>query len=85
MDVKGDACVAVTASNQIHVFDLRAGSQVNKIQSSLQYQVRSVSLFQDASGFTIGSVDGRVAIHDFNQPEEYVCAGVLIQLVCDDN
>src|SRR3546814_15543450 len=40
MDLKGDACVAITATNQIHVFDMRAGSQVNQIQRPLQYQLR---------------------------------------------
>lgn len=70
MDVKGDACVAISASNSIHVFDMRAGAQVSKLPSPLQYQLRCVSIFQDVSGFCIGSIDGRVAIHDFNAPNE---------------
>src|SRR3546814_14795345 len=49
MDLKGDACVAITATNQIHVFDMRAGSQVNQIQSPLQYPLSTVSIFQDVS------------------------------------
>lgn len=70
MDLKGDACVAVTASNQIHVFDMNAGTQVSKLTSPLQHQLRCVSIFHDITGFTMGSIDGRVAIHDFNAPND---------------
>ncbi|RLN89839.1 hypothetical protein BBJ28_00004063, partial [Nothophytophthora sp. Chile5] len=63
MDVKHPLLVVATADRQIHVFDIRKPSQIYKsIQSNLKFQTRTIACFPDASGFAIGSIEGRCAI-----------------------
>jgi WD40 repeat protein len=63
MDVKHPLLVVATADRQIHVVDVRKPSQIYKsIPSNLKFQTRTIACFPDASGFAIGSVEGRCAI-----------------------
>ncbi|KAF2204714.1 Poly(A)+ RNA export protein-like protein [Delitschia confertaspora ATCC 74209] len=63
MDVKNDLLVVGTAERHIHVVDLKEPTKIYKtIQSPLKWQTRVVSCFTDATGFAVGSIEGRCAI-----------------------
>lgn len=63
MDAKHPLLVVATADRQVHIFDIRKPSQIYKsIQSNLKFQTRTIACFPDASGFAIGSIEGRCAI-----------------------
>lgn len=52
-----------TAERHIHMVDLNNPSKIYKtITSPLKWQTRVVSCFADASGFAVGSIEGRCAI-----------------------
>lgn len=63
MDVKNKLLVIGTADRYINIVDLNSPEKFYKsMQSPLKYQTRVVSSFTDASGFAVGSVEGRCAI-----------------------
>jgi mRNA export factor len=63
MDVKNDLLVVGTAERHIHMVDLKDPSKIYKtITSPLKWQTRVVSCFTDATGFAVGSIEGRCAI-----------------------
>lgn len=63
MDVKNKLLVIGTADRYINVVNLEDPTKFYKtIQSPLKYQTRVVSCFNDATGFAIGSIEGRCAI-----------------------
>lgn len=65
MDVCDQLLVVATANRQIISYDL-SGPQPrehSKKESPLKYQSRCVSAFPDKTGFAVGSIEGRVAIH----------------------
>ena len=64
MSVRGnDMLVVGTADRWIQVVDLRNPGQFFKtIQSPLKWQTRVVSTFADATGYAVGSIEGRCAI-----------------------
>ncbi|KAF1331616.1 Wd domain-containing protein, partial [Globisporangium splendens] len=76
MDVKYPLLVVATADRLIHVVDLRQPSQIYKsIQSNLKFQTRTVACFPDATGFAVGSIEGRCAIqHVEDKDKKYVAA-----------
>jgi mRNA export factor len=46
------------------VFNLGSPSVVYKsLQSPLKYQTRCISCFPDKTGYLLGSIEGRVAVH----------------------
>lgn len=58
-----DLLVVATAERWINVVDLKnPGTFFKSIQSPLKWQTRVVSTFNDASGYAIGSIEGRCAI-----------------------
>jgi mRNA export factor len=62
MDAKDNLLVVATADRKLHIVDLSQRNQVWKTrQSPLTYQVRSISCFADATGFALGSIEGRCA------------------------
>mmetsp|Transcript_16791 Transcript_16791/g.23359 ORF Transcript_16791/g.23359 Transcript_16791/m.23359 type:complete len:329 (-) Transcript_16791:43-1029(-) len=64
MDVKSPLCVVATADRQIVIFDMRKPNvEFKRIQSPLKFQSRTISCFMDKTGFALGSIEGRVAIH----------------------
>jgi len=70
MDIKFPLCVACTADRQILIYDLRkAGQEFKRFPSPLKYQSRVVSCFPDKSGFALGSIEGRVAIHHVDEKD----------------
>ena len=63
MDVRNSLLVIGTADRYINVVDLNAPDKFFKtIQSPLKWQTRVVSCFNDATGFAVGSIEGRCAI-----------------------
>jgi mRNA export factor len=63
MDIKDQLLVIATAERHIHMVNLNDPTKIYKtIQSPLKWQTRVVSCFSDASGFAVGSIEGRCAI-----------------------
>jgi mRNA export factor len=63
MDVKDKLLVVGTADRYINVINLNDPGKIYKtLQSPLKWQTRVVSCFADASGFAVGSIEGRCAI-----------------------
>lgn len=63
MSVKNAMLVVATADRWINVINLANPNAFYKqIQSPLKWQTRVVSCFADATGFAIGSIEGRCAI-----------------------
>jgi len=64
MDVRFPLAVVGTADRHIVIFDLRKPQQAYKtFTSPLKYQSRCIACFPDKTGFALGSIEGRVAIH----------------------
>jgi mRNA export factor len=64
LDVSHPLLVVGTADRNIQVFNLQNPSQAYKqLASPLKYQTRAISAFPDATGYLVGSVEGRVAVH----------------------
>ncbi|KAI0537163.1 Poly(A)+ RNA export protein [Xylaria digitata] len=63
MDVRNSLLVVGTADRYINVINLQEPLKFYKtLQSPLKWQTKVVSCFTDASGFAIGSIEGRCAI-----------------------
>ncbi|KAI0472774.1 Poly(A)+ RNA export protein [Xylariaceae sp. FL0804] len=63
MDVRNQLLVVGTADRYINVINLQDPVKFYKtLQSPLKWQTRVVSCFTDATGFAIGSIEGRCAI-----------------------
>lgn len=63
MDVKDQLLVIATAERHIHIVNLNKPAEIYKtITSPLKWQTRVVSCFTDATGFAVGSIEGRCAI-----------------------
>ncbi|PVI08002.1 Poly(A)+ RNA export protein [Periconia macrospinosa] len=63
MDAKNSLLVVATAERHIHIINLEDPTKIYKtIQSPLKWQTRVVSCFTDATGFAVGSIEGRCAI-----------------------
>jgi len=72
MDVKFPVCVIGTADNNITVYDLRNPAQphMGPIKCQLTHQLRTLALFPDQNGFAVGSVEGRVGVTYFQDPQK---------------
>ncbi|KAF2139960.1 uncharacterized protein K452DRAFT_231599 [Aplosporella prunicola CBS 121167] len=63
MDIKEQLLVVGTADRYINIINLQnPGTFYKTLQSPLKWQTRVVSCFTDASGFAVGSIEGRCAI-----------------------
>ena len=64
MDIRNDSLLVIgTADRYINVVNLNNPTAFYKtIQSPLKWQTRVVTCFTDASGFAVGSIEGRCAI-----------------------
>ncbi|KAJ5691500.1 hypothetical protein N7488_012235 [Penicillium malachiteum] len=63
MDVKSKLLVIGTADRYINIVNLDSPTKFYKtMQSPLKWQTRVVSCFTDATGFAVGSIEGRCAI-----------------------
>lgn len=64
MDAQGQLLVVGTADRNIQVFNLTNPSTPYKsLASPLKYQTRCIACFPDSTGYLVGSVEGRVAVH----------------------
>lgn len=64
MDCVHPLLVVGTADRTIQVFNLASPQTVYKqLQSPLKFQTRCVAAFPDTTGYLVGSVEGRVAVH----------------------
>lgn len=63
MDVTGTRAVVGMASRHVWVWDLRNGQNpTQKRESSLKYQTRCLRCTPDGTGYTLSSIEGRVAV-----------------------
>lgn len=63
MDTRDQLLVVGTAERHIHTINLASPDRIYKtIPSPLKWQTRVVSCFTDATGFAVGSIEGRCAI-----------------------
>lgn len=63
MDVAKNLLVVGTADRYINIINLGDPGKIYKtLQSPLKWQTRVISCFPDASGFAVGSIEGRCAI-----------------------
>lgn len=66
MDVQAPLVCVALANKKVVVFDLRnAAKPVHEMVTLLKHQLRCIALFPDQTGFAVGSVEGRCAIHYF--------------------
>ena len=82
-------CVLITAGSDklIRVYDIRNPTQpVDTKETTLKHQVRCVSLFPDAKGYAVGSIEGRVQIQYISQNDGFsivcVCVCVCVSVCC---
>lgn len=63
VDAKDQLLIAGTADRYVNVINLGKPGEIYKtVQSPLKWQTRVVSCFSDATGFAVGSIEGRCAI-----------------------
>jgi WD40 repeat protein len=68
MDTASPRVVVGCADKKVHVFDLRAPSAAaQSIEPLIKMQLRSLACFPNKTSFAVGSIEGRVAIHYFDQ------------------
>jgi len=68
MDAKETILVVSTADRMIYIYDLRSPqNDLKHYTSPMKYQSRCVSVFPDATGFALGSIEGRVACHHVDE------------------
>jgi len=71
MDIKNRLMVVGVAQKDLYVYDLQNPQrELKHYTSPLKYQSRCVACFPNATGFALGSVEGRVAIQDINTPSK---------------
>ena len=64
LDVQGSLLVVATAGRHIIAYDCTSTPrEALRKESPLKYQSRCISCFPDATGFAVGSIEGRVGIH----------------------
>lgn len=71
MDVKNKLLVVATADRYINVINLDNPTKIYKSeQSPLKWQTRVVSCFADATGYAVGSIEGRCGIHYVEEKDQ---------------
>ncbi|EIE22298.1 WD40 repeat-like protein [Coccomyxa subellipsoidea C-169] len=64
MDVTHPLLVVGMANRRIQVFNMSNPQTVYKdLESPLKFQTRCVTCFPDSTGYLVGSIEGRVAVH----------------------
>lgn len=70
MDVSSDKLLVGGSDRHIHIYDVRKLAEpLERRESSLKHQIRSLKVSADEKSFASGSVEGRVAIEYFNAEE----------------
>lgn len=74
-DVRGQLGVFGTADRKIHIFDMsHPDKPFRSIDSPLKFQTRVIRCWPDATGFAVGSIEGRVALQVVNPNAPKECA-----------
>lgn len=72
MDASSERIVVGGSDRRVHIFDVRQlSSPIEKRQSSLNYQIRTLKVSPDQVTFASGSVEGRVAVEYFDVEDNY--------------
>jgi mRNA export factor len=73
-DAKGDLLVTGCANRKCQIYDLRNNqgfiTPLLNLDSPLKFQTRCLSAFIDQKGFSIGSIEGRCAIYQIDDPNK---------------
>ncbi|CAL5227848.1 g10880 [Coccomyxa viridis] len=72
MSCAGQRMVVATSSRHVLIYDIRkleSGLPESERESSLRYQTRCLRCYPDATGYAMGSVEGRVAMEYFDMSE----------------
>lgn len=68
--VKDNLMVAACADKKLYFFDVTKPEKPWKIMDTpLKYQTKSLAIFPDKKGFAVGSIEGRVQLHFFDDPQ----------------
>jgi cell cycle arrest protein BUB3 len=71
MDIVGSMLVVAMADRHINIYDVRRMTEpVQKRESSLRYQTRTVACMADGQGYATSSVEGRIAVEYFDASAE---------------
>jgi mRNA export factor len=71
MDVVYPISIVCTADRHVLIYDLRRPNvEYKRLTSPLKYQSRCVALFPDKTGYALGSIEGRVAIHHVEDKDQ---------------
>ncbi|KAH3767776.1 mitotic checkpoint protein BUB3 [Pelomyxa schiedti] len=62
--------VVGTAGRLINIVDMRTLSEESRRESALRYQTRCVRIYPDERGFSVSSIEGRVAMEFFDPSPE---------------
>lgn len=72
LDVRFNTCAIAVANRRVVIFDLRNLTRpLAEQESTLRLPSRSISLFPDAKGYALGSIEGRVAIMYINADDAH--------------
>lgn len=78
LDVKNSLLVVGTADRYINIINLAKPMEIYKtLQSPLKWQTRVVSCFSDATGFAVGSIEGRCAIQYVEEKDSRYVSSLL--------
>lgn len=71
-DCNSEQLIIATTGKKILRFDLPLviNSQSTHLSPALKYQIRDIKLLPTKDGYVISSIDGRVAVEYFNNPEK---------------
>jgi len=69
MDLRGDVLVVALANNTINVYSMAGQGPELKfnLRSELKFQIRSIKVLPDCTGFSVGGIEGRVSIFPFEE------------------
>jgi len=71
MDLLNDKLVVGTAGRHVYIYDIRFMDEPQqRRESSLKYQTRCIKSFPDGTGYTVSSIEGRVAMEYFDPNPE---------------
>ena len=71
MDLRGEMLIVGTADRYVSVVTLGSpGSVYKNMQSPLKWQTRTVACFTDATGYAVGSIEGRCAIQYVEEKDQ---------------
>ncbi|KAI9664440.1 MAG: RNA export factor gle2 [Bathelium mastoideum] len=71
MDIRDQMLVVGTADRWVNVISLNnPGTFYKSMQSPLKWQTRTVACFTDASGYAVGSIEGRCAIQYVEEKDQ---------------